>query len=102
MKTSSNWAKKGTLLATTITVVFIMSGYGVASVEKIWTEKTTITNQGISPVGGTLFRELAEKLSTAVVNVKPMKKVTKARGNFPYGNSPYSMPRMTPPQMKPH
>jgi serine protease Do len=102
MKTSSSWAKKGTLLATAITLVFILSGYGVASVEKIWTEKTTITNQGISPVGGTLFRELAERLSPAVVNVKPMKKVTKTRGNFPYGNSPYGMPRMTPPQMKPH
>ena len=102
MEISSNWAKKGVLIATAITAVFIMSGYGVASVEKIWTEKTTRTNQDISPVGGTLFRGLAEKLSPAVVNVKPMKKITKAYGNFPYSNSPYGMPRMTPPQMKPH
>ena len=102
MNTSSNWIKKGVLLATAITLVFFMSGSGVAGVEKLWTEKTTITNPDVSPVGGTLFRILAEKLSPAVVNVRPMKKVTKAYGNFPYGNSPYGMPRMTPPQMKPH
>ena len=102
MNTSSNWVKKGVLLATAITLVFFISGSGVAGVEKLWTEKTTITNPDVSPVGGTLFRVLAEKLSPAVVNVRPMKKVTKAYGNFPYGNSPYGMPRMTPPQMKPH
>ena len=102
MNTSSNWVKKGVLLATAITLVFFISGSGVAGVEKLWTEKTTITNPDVSPVGGTLFRILAEKLSPAVVNVRPMKKVTKAYGNFPYGNSPYGMPRMTPPQMKPH
>ena len=102
MNTSINWVKKGVLLATTITLVFFMSGSGVAGVEKLWTEKTTISNQDVSPVGGTLFRDLAEKLSPAVVNVRPMKKVTKAYGNFPYGNSPYGMPRMTPPRMKPH
>ena len=97
MKTSSNWVKNGALLATAIVAVFLMSGYGVASVEKLWTEKTTLANKDVSPVGGTLFRGLAEKLSPAVVNVKPMKKVTKAHGNFPYG-----MPRMTPPKMNPH
>ena len=102
MNTSSNWVKKGVLLVTAITVVFFCSGSGVASVEKLWTEKTTIANQDVSPVGGTLFRVLAEKLSPAVVNVKPMKKVTKAYSNSPYGNFPYGMPRMTPPQMKPH
>jgi len=102
MNTSSSWVKKGVLLTTAITLVFFMSGSGVAGVEKLWTEKTTITNQDIFPVGGTLFRVLAEKLSPAVVNVRPMKKVTKTYGNFPYGNSPYGMPRMTPPQMKPH
>ena len=102
MNTSSNWVKKGVLLATAITLVFFMSGSGVAGVEKLWTEKTTITNPDVSPVGGTLFRVLAEKLSPAVVNVRPMKKVTKAYGNFPYGKSPYGMPRMTPPRMKPH
>ncbi len=101
MNTSSNLVKKGMLLATTITLVFFMSGSGVAGVEKIWTEKKKIENLDVSPVGGTLFRVLAEKLSPAVVNVRSMKKVTKAYGN-PYGNSPYSMPRMTPPQMKPH
>ena len=102
MNTSSNWVKKGVLLATAITLVFFMSGSGVAGVGKLWTEKITITNPDVSPVGGTLFRVLAEKLSPAVVNVRPMKKVTKAYGNFPYGNSPYGMPRMTPPRMKPH
>ena len=102
MNTSSNWVKKGVLLVTAITVVFFCSGSGVASVEKLWTEKTTIANQDVSPVGGTLFRVLAEKLSPAVVNVKPMIKVTKAYSNSPYGNSPYGMPRTTPPQMKPH
>ena len=102
MNTSSNWVKKGVLLATAITLVFFISGSGVAGVEKLWTEKITITNPDVSPVGGTLFRDLAEKLSPAVVNVRPMKKVTKAYGNFPYGNSPYGMPRMTPPRMKPH
>jgi len=102
MKTSSNWVKNGALLATTIAAVFFMSGYGVASVEKLWTEKTTLANKDVSPVGGTLFRDLAEKLSPAVVNVRPMKKVTKTYGNFPYGNSPWGMPRMTPPQMNPH
>jgi len=102
MNTSSNWIKKGVLLGIAITAVFVMSGSGVAGVEKLWTEKTTIANQDVSPVGGTLFRVLAEKLSPAVVNVKPMKKVTKAYSNSPYGNSPYGMPRMTPPQMKPH
>ena len=102
MNTSSNWIKKGVLLATAITLVFFMSGSGVAGIEKLWTEKTTITNPDVSPVGGTLFRVLAEKLSPAVVNVRPMKKVTKTYGNFPYGNSPYGMPRMTPPQMKPY
>jgi len=102
MNTSSNWIKKGVLLGIAITAVFVMSGYGVASVEKIWTEKTTVFNTDASPVGSTLFRGLAEKLSPAVVNVKPMKKVTKTYGNFPYGNSPYGMPRMTPPQMGPH
>ncbi|SVE52678.1 uncharacterized protein METZ01_LOCUS505532, partial [marine metagenome] len=102
MNTSSNWIKKGVLLGIAITAVFVMSGYGVASVEKIWTEKTTVSNTDASPVGSTLFRGLAEKLSPAVVNVKPMKKVTKTYGNFPYGNSPYGMPRMTPPQMRPH
>ena len=102
MNTSSNWIKKGVLLVTAITVVFFCSGSGVASVEKLWTEKTTVSNTDASPVGSTLFRGLAEKLSPAVVNVKPMKKVTKTYGNFPYGNSPYGMPRMTPPQMRPH
>ena len=102
MNTSSNWVKKGVLLVTAITVVFFCSGSGVASVEKLWTEKTTVSNTDASPVGSTLFRGLAEKLSPAVVNVKPMKKVTKTYGNFPYGNSPYGMPRMTPPQMRPH
>ena len=102
MKTSSNWVKNGARFATAISAVFFMSGYGVASVEKLWTEKTTVSNTDVPPVGGTLFRGLAEKLSPAVVNVKPMKKVTKAYGNSPYGNSPYGMPRMTPPQMKPH
>ena len=102
MNTSSHWVKKGVLLATAITLVFFMSGSGVAGVEKLWTEKTTITNQDVFPVGETLFRVLAEKLSPAVVNVRPMKKVTKAHGNFPYGNSPYGMPRMAPPQMRPH
>ena len=102
MNTSSDWIKKGVLLGIAITAVFVMSGYGVASVEKIWTEKTTVFNTDASPVGSTLFRGLAEKLSPAVVNVKPMKKVTKTYGNFPYGNSPYGMPRMTPPQMRPH
>ncbi|SVE63905.1 uncharacterized protein METZ01_LOCUS516759, partial [marine metagenome] len=76
MKTSNNWIKKGALLATAITAVFFMTGYGVAGVDKIWTEKTTLANKDVSPVGGTLFRGLAEKLSPAVVNVKPMKKVT--------------------------
>ena len=102
MNTSSDWIKKGVLVGIAITAVFVMSGYGVASVEKIWTEKTTVSNTDTSPVGSTLFRGLAEKLSPAVVNVKPMKKVTKTYGNFPYGNSPYGMPRMTPPQMRPH
>jgi len=102
MKTSSNWVKNGALLATAIAAVFFMSGYGVASVEKLWTEKTTLANKDVPPVGGTLFRALAEKLSPAVVNVKPMKKVTKTYGNFPYGNSPYGMPRVTPPKMNPH
>ena len=102
MNTSSDWIKKGVLVGIAITAVFVMSGYGVASVEKIWTEKTTVFNTDASPVGSTLFRGLAEKLSPAVVNVKPMKKVTKTYGNFPYGNSPYGMPRMTPPQMRPH
>ena len=102
MNTSSDWIKKGVLVGIAITAVFVMSGYGVASVEKIWTEKTTVSNTDASPVGSTLFRGLAEKLSPAVVNVKPMKKVTKTYGNFPYGNSPYGMPRMTPPQMRPH
>ena len=97
MKTSSNWVKNGALLATAIAGVFFMSGYGVASVEKLWTEKTTVSNTDVSSVGGTLFRGLAEKLSPAVVNVKPMKKVTKAYGNFRN-----SMPRMTPPKMNPH
>jgi len=102
MNTSSNWVKKGVLLTAAIALVFFCSGSGVASVEKLWTEKTTIANQDVSPVGGTLFRVLAEKLSPAVVNVKPMKKVTKTYSNSPYSNSPYGMPRMTPPQMKPH
>ena len=97
MNTSSDWIKKGVLLGIAITAVFVMSGYGVASVEKIWTEKTTVFNTDASPVGSTLFRGLAEKLSPAVVNVKPMKKITKT-----YGNSPYGMPHMTPPQMRPH
>ena len=102
MNTSSNWVKKGVLLIIAITLVFFMSGSGVAGVEKLWTEKTTVSNTDTSPVGSTLFRGLAEKLSPAVVNVKPMKKVTKIYGNIPYGNSPYGMPRMTPPQMRPH
>ena len=55
MGTSSNWIKKGALLATAITAVFFMSGYGVAGVEKIWAEKTTLANKDVSPVGGTLF-----------------------------------------------
>ena len=102
MNTSSSWVKKGVLLTTAITLVFFMSGSGVAGVEKLWTEKITVSNTDVSPVGGTLFRGLAEKLSPAVVNVKPMKKVTKAYSNFPYGNSPYGMPRMTPPKINPH
>ena len=77
MKTSSNWVKNGALLATAIAAVFFMSGYGVASVEKLWTEKTTVSNTDVSPVGGTLFRGLAEKLrfggktKPRAVNVKP-------------------------------
>ena len=102
MNNLNNWIKNGLLLAFAMAVVFAMGGSGAASAEKLWTEKATITNQDVSPVGGTLFRGLAEKLSPAVVNVKPMKKVTKTYGNFPYGNSPWGMPRMTPPQRRPH
>ena len=97
MKNFNNWMKNGLLLAVVMAVVFVMAGSGVASVEKLWTEKATVTNQDVSPVGGTLFRGLAEKLSPAVVNVRPMKKVVKTYGNFPY-RFPYG----TPPQMKPH
>ena len=97
MKNLSNWIKNGLLLAAIMTVVFIMASAAIASVEKLWTEKAIVTSQDVSPVGGTLFRSLAEKLSPAVVNVRPMKKVTRTHGNFPYG-----MPRMTPPKMKPH
>jgi serine protease Do len=97
MKNSRNWIKNGLLLAAIMAVVFVMASSGMASVEKLWTEKETVTNQDVSPIGGTLFRGLAEKLSPAVVNVRPMKKVTRTYSNFPYG-----MPRMTPPQMKPH
>ena len=84
MKNLSNWIKSGLLLAVVMAVVFVMASSGVASVEKLWTEKATVTNQDVSPVGGTLFRGLAEKLSPAVVNVRPMKKVVKTYGNFPY------------------
>jgi len=96
MNTSNDWVKKGVLLVSAITLVFVMSSSGGADVEKLWTEKTTVSNTDSSPVGSTLFRGLAEKLSPAVVNVKPMKKVTKAYGNLPYG-----MPHITPPQMRP-
>ena len=97
MKNLSNWIKNGLLPAAVIAAVFVMASSSMASVEKLWTEKATVANQDVFPVGGTLFRGLAEKLSPAVVNVRPMKKVTRTYGNFPYG-----MPRMTPPQMKPH
>jgi len=96
MNTSNDWVKKGVLLVSAITLVFVMSSSGGADVEKLWTEKTTVSNTDSSPVGSTLFRGLAEKLSPAVVNVKPMKKVIKTYGNLPYG-----MPHITPPQMRP-
>jgi len=45
MSTSSNWVKKGVLLTAAIALVFFYSGSGVASVEKLWTEKTTIAKK---------------------------------------------------------
>ena len=77
METSSNWIKKGALLATAITAVFFMSGYGVAGVEKIWAEKTTLANKDVSLLVGHFFRGLEQKLrfggktKPRVVNVKP-------------------------------
>ena len=50
MKNLSNWIKNGLLLAVVIAVVFVMTGSGVASVEKLWTEKGTVTNQDVSPL----------------------------------------------------
>ena len=44
MKISSNWVKNGALLATAIAAVLFMSGYGLASAEKLWTEKTILSN----------------------------------------------------------
>ena len=97
MKNVRIWIKGGLLFVAILAAVFVMTGAGIASVEKLWTEKSAVTSSKISPMGGTLFRNLAEQLSPAVVNVRSLKKVTRMYGDFPFA-SPFGIP----PQMRPH
>ncbi len=85
MKNVRIWIKSSLLLVAILAVVFVMAGPGAANVGKLWTEKSVATTSEISPAGGTLFRNLAEQLSPAVVNVRSMKKVTPMNGRFPFG-----------------
>ena len=102
MKNVRIWIKSSLLLVAILAVVFVMAGSGaansgIASVGKLWTEKSAVTSSKISPMGGTLFRNLAEQLSPAVVNVRSLKKVTRMYGDFPF-----APPFRIPPQMRPH
>ncbi len=102
MKNVRIWIKSSLLLVAILAVVFVMAGSGaansgIASVGKLWTEKSAVTSSKISPMGGTLFRNLAEQLSPAVVNVRSLKKVTRMYGDFPFA-PPFGIP----PQMRPH
>ena len=96
MNIASSWFKRSLMVAAIVTSVFFMANFGVANSGNLWTEKNVVTQEKSFPVGVTLFRGLAESLSPAVVNVRPMKKVTKA-----YGNMPDGFPHRNPSQMKP-
>ncbi len=96
MNITSSWFKRSLMVAAIVTSIFFMANFGVANATNLWTEKQIVTKETPFPAGGTLFRGLAEKLSPAVVNVRPMKKVTNA-----YGNMPYGFPHRNPSQMKP-
>ena len=102
MKNVRIWIKSSLLLVAILAVVFVMASSGaansgIASVGKLWTEKSAVTSSKISPMGGALFRNLAEQLSPAVVNVRSLKKVTRMYGDFPFA-PPFGIP----PQMRPH
>ena len=96
MNIASSWFKRSLMVAAIVTSIFFMANFGVANSGNLWTEKNVVTQEKSFPVGVTLFRGLAESLSPAVVNVRPMKKVTKA-----YGNMPDGFPHRKPSQMKP-
>ena len=101
MKNVRIWIKGGLLFVAILAAIFVMTGSGIASVEKLWTEKSAVAQSENSPVGGTLFRNLAEKLSPAVVNVRSMKKIAPGYGDFRFG-SPFGMPHRSPSHMRPH
>ena len=96
MNIASSWFKRSLMVAAIVTSIFFMANFGVANSGNLWTEKNVVTQEKSFPVGVTLFRGLAESLSPAVVNVRPMKKVTKA-----YSNMPDGFPHRKPSQMKP-
>ena len=96
MNIASSWFKRSLMVAAIVTSIFFMANFGVANSGNLWTEKNVVTQEKSFPVGVTLFRGLAESLSPAVVNVRPMKKVTKA-----YGNMLDGFPHRNPSQMKP-
>ena len=96
MNIAGSWFKRSLMVAAIVTSIFFMANFGVANATNLWTEKQIVTKETPFPAGVTLFRGLAEKLSPAVVNVRPMKKVTNA-----YGNMPYGFPHRNPSQMKP-
>jgi len=117
MKNVRIWIKGGLLFVAILATVFVMTGSGTASSSvassgiassgsaiagKLWTEKSAVTGSEVSPVGGTLFRNLADTLSPAVVNVRSMKKVSRRYGDFPFGSQFGFPPQMRPHNRKPH
>ena len=92
MKNVRSWFRNGLLIAATFMMISVMSGPGFASVEKLWEEKSVVSElDNKALVGGALFRDLVEQLSPAVVSIRSMKKITNE--NYPFG---------FPPRMKPH
>jgi len=92
MKNARFWIRNGLLIAATFMMVSVMSGPGFAGVEKLWEEKSVVSELDSKAfVGGALFRDLVEQLSPAVVSIRSMKKITNE--NYPFGFSP---------RMKPH
>lgn len=73
--------------------IFLVTGW---TEEKLWTERKNVSPKDII-LSSKTFRELAERLSPAVVNIRAMVKVRdRFYGEFPYMHPPSSSPNRPP------